>query len=209
MQNVFTPMASVLPEGEKGEAKIKHLVIGPKEASRSMLRFAATGGREATIDEGTYAQLFVNGSMVMSDTQMEQRTNYEAIHQAKGDVLIAGLGLGLVILPILAKEEVTSVTIIEKSGDAIALVEPHIRKALGAKADKLTVIEADIFEWKPPRGARWDTVYFDIWVGRCTDNLKEMTKLHRKFARRKRKGGWMGSWEQATLRYWKRRGGGF
>jgi len=209
LNEIFTDMATVLPEGEKGKAQVKHLIIGQKEAQYTMMRAAVTGGRSQPIDEGAYAQLFVGGSMVMSDTQMERRSNYEVVRMAKGDVLIAGLGLGMVLVPILAKDEVTSVTVIEMSQDAIDLVEPHIRKALGDKADKLTVICSDIFEWKPPRGARWDTIYFDIWTDLCTDNLKEMTKLHRRFARRKNPGGWMDSWEKAKLRYWKSRGGGF
>lgn len=206
MINTFTDMATILPEGEKGEAKVRHLIIGQKEAQYTMMRAAATGGREMPIDEGVYVQLFVNGSMVMSDTQMERRSNYEVVHRSKGDVLIAGLGLGMVLVPILSKDEVMSVMVIEKSQDAIDLVEPHLRKALGAKANKLTVICADIFDWKPPRGAKWDMIYFDIWTDMCTDNLEEMAKLHRKFSRRRNPGGWMDSWEKATLRYWRSRG---
>lgn len=194
----YTDMATILPEGERGEAKVKHYTISPQEASFSRVRMAVTGGREQPADEGTYAQLFVNGSLVMSDTQMERDSNRIFVYEARGDVLVAGLGVGLILLPILASKRVESVTVIEKCQDVIDLVEPHIRKKAGG--NKLTVVCADIFDWKPPRGSHYDVIYFDIWGDICTDNLKGITKLHAKFRHRKRTGGWMGSWMQHRLR---------
>lgn len=196
----FTPMAPLIPEGKIGEAELRHLVIGEREASYSRMRAAVTGGREAPISEGAYAQLLVGGRLMMSDTPMEQRTNYEVLYQARGDVLIAGLGVGMVILPILAKPEVTSVFVVEKSPDVIALVEPPLRNALGDKADRLTVRQADIFEFEPARGQKWDVLYFDIWGDVSSDDLKDSKALKRKFGRRKRPGGWVGCWVDAMAR---------
>lgn len=198
--NGFPNMSDFIPEGEKGNARIKHLTIGRQEHKYTLLRAVVTGGRDAPISQGSYTQLFVGSSMVMSDTQMERRSNYGVVHNAKGDVLIAGLGVGMILLPILADEEVRTVTVIELSQDVIDLVEPHIRKASGDNAGKLKVICADIFEWTPPKGQKWDCLYFDIWADICTDSLKDMTKLHRKFARRKTPGGWMDSWQKAALK---------
>jgi len=197
----FVDMAPIVPEGEKGEAKVVHLNIGKPEAGYTQLRAIVTGGRDAPISQGTYVQLYVNGAMVMSDTQMERRSNYGVIFRATGDVLIAGLGVGMILMPLLANPEVKTVTVIEKSQDAIDLVEEHIRNAAGADGDKLKVICADIFKWKPPKGQKWDTIYFDIWTDICTDSLDDMAKLHRKFARRKTSpGAWMDSWKKAELK---------
>ena len=199
--NEYTDMATVLPEAKKGEAEVRHFVINEHLAAFSRLRAVVTRGREGAAKEGTFAQLFVKGSLVMSDTEHERQTNWDLLREARyGDILIAGLGLGMVLLPILAQEKVTSVTVIELSQDAIDLVEPHVRKAAGKDADKLTVIQADIYEWKPPRGARYNTIYFDIWGDICRDNLKDMKKLHQKFRRRKRRGGWMSSWLYQELK---------
>jgi len=199
--NEYTDMATVLPEGKKGEAEIRHFVIDAHLAAFSRLRAVVTRGREGAAKAGTFAQLFVGGSLVMSDTEHERQSNWDLLRESHyGDILIAGLGLGMVLLPILARGNVKSVTVIEKSRDAIDLVEPHIREAAGADADKLTVIHADIFEWKPPRGARYHTIYFDIWGDINTDHLKEMRQLHQKFRRRKVKGGWMSSWLYDELR---------
>jgi len=201
-RTTFPNMVDFLPEGEQGEAKVVHLQMGEAESSFSRVRAIVTGGRDVPIREGAYAQLFVQGQLVMSDTQMERRSNYGVIWNAKGDVLIAGLGVGMVLLPILTDPKVKTVTVIEMSQDVIDLVEPHVRKALSkGNAAKLTVICADIFEWKPPKGQKWDCIYFDIWAGICIDNLKDMTKLHRKFARRKRDPAvWMESWKRADLK---------
>lgn len=208
----WTDMAPIIPEGEKGEAKIEHVSVSKKEAERSTMRAVVTGGREQPVPAGTYAHLFVNRGLMMSDTPMERRTNTGLVVNAKGDVLIAGLGLGMVLFPILAKATVNSVFIVEKSFDVIDLVEGPLRKALAAKfgqerADDLGILEANIFEWEPPQGIRWDCIYFDIWADKCTDNLEEMSKLHQKFARRKTsKEAWMDSWERSLLKYWKTQG---
>jgi len=57
--------------------------------------------------------------------------------------------------------------------------------------DRLTIIEADIFEWKPTRGKKWDCAWFDIWGNICGDNVEEMNQLKRKFAHRAK---WKGYW---------------
>ncbi len=193
--NEFTDMATILPESKKGEAEIKHYEIDEAAASFSRIREVVTRGREGAAKAGTFAQLYVKGSLVMSDTEHERQSNWDVLRESyRGDILIAGLGLGMVLLPLLARERVTSVTVIELSQDTIDLVVPHIRTAAGENADKLTVIQGDIFEWKPPRGARYHTIDFDIWADICRDNLPGMRRLHQKFRRRKTRGGWMSSW---------------
>mgnify|MGYP000786328328 FL=1 len=42
----------------------------------------------------------------MSDTPMEKETNRDFVHNAHGNVLIGGLGIGLIILAIQNKEDV-------------------------------------------------------------------------------------------------------
>lgn len=188
-------MATVLPVCEKGEAEIRHYKIDERAASFSRVRAVVTRGRDPAVKAGIFAQLFIKGSLVMSDTEHERQSNWDLLREAySGDILIAGLGLGMVLLPILAREHVKSVTVIELSQDTIDLVVPHIKAAAGENADKLTVIQGDIFEWKPPRGARYHTIYFDIWEDICRNNLPDMRRLHQKFRRRKTKRGWMSSW---------------
>lgn len=133
----------------------------------------------------------------MSDTPMERRTNLDFVKNATGDVLVAGLGIGFALLPVLRKPDVRSLTVIELHQDVIDLVEPHLRTAAADGGGKLTVLCSDIFDFKPAKNQRWDVVYFDIWPDKCTDNLPDMTRLHRRFAMRKRY--WMGSWSHKEL----------
>ena len=130
---------------------------------------------------------------MMSDTQMERDSNKEVVERARGNVLIAGLGLGLVLKPILAKSSVETVLVIEKHKDVIALVAPAFKDD-----EKLTIMREDIYTWEPP-ARHFDTIYFDIWPNISTDNLKGIHRLHRRFKPALRAKGWMESWMREDL----------
>lgn len=193
----FPNIVDLLPEGEQGAAKIEHFEVSKDASAFTALR------PMSYVPPGRYAKLTVHGTLMMSDTRMERNSNYEVVRRSKGEVLIAGLGLGLVLHPILRKPEVTRVDVLEKYRDVIDLVEPKVRQWEGGY--KLNVIEADVLEWQPPKGQKWDTIYFDIWPNITTDNLAEMKVLHRRFGRRKPLDGWMGSWQHDALKHRKRR----
>ena len=149
------------------------------------------------VSEGDYVKLHVNGTLMMSDTSMERRTNYEFVKNARGDVMIAGLGIGLILENIKEKVksgEVKSITIYEKYQDVIDLVYPKYNDM------PLKVICQDIMEYKPSKDEKYDTLYFDIWPDICTDNLNDIAILHQRWKNHKRKGGWMDSWMCKYLR---------
>jgi spermidine synthase len=183
----FVPMAPIIREGERGRAKVDHFTI----TGREFMGFR----RYDHIAPGTYARLFVGGDVMMSDTQMEQMTNWSALRRADGRVLIAGLGLGMLLLPMLRKPGVTAVHVVEREPDVIRLIEPQIRKAAKSHARKLTIHEADAHTWEPPSaGRQFETVWLDIWGSCSTDELKEMRDLRRRYRRWLVPGGWLGSW---------------
>jgi len=185
---MFSEMASLIPEGQIGVAKIQHRTPSGLDVVRARIH-------GEYLEERTLATLFVNGRMMMSDGPEEHRSNYRVVNKSKGSVLIAGLGIGMILDAILKKPEVSAVTVIEKYQDVIDLVSPFL------KHSKLTIECADIFEWKPAKGWKFDTVYFDIWPDICVDNLEEISKLHQRFKFYKAKGGWMGSWNHEYLKY--------
>ena len=194
---MFEKMTKILQAGTRGKA-----VLSTVEVTEHMSRVSAF--RPGMFcPPGKYMNLVVNGELVMSDTSMEHATNTEVIRRAQGSVLVAGLGLGMILIPMARKPEVKSILVIEQSQDVVDLVWSQIQKALGKDALKVTVVCADIFQWPIPKGAKWDVVYFDIWPNICTDNLKEMATLHRRFARRYT--DWMGSWCKDLLKSRKRR----
>jgi spermidine synthase len=86
---------------------------------------------------------------------------------------------------LLNKPEVTHITVIEKDVDVLELVGKHITDP------RVTLIHADAYEYNPPKDVHYDFIWHDIWDNITNDNLPEMTKLHRKYAR---KTGWQDSW---------------
>lgn len=175
-----------VPEGKSGDWSVKQFTVSEEAAAAGKLR--AMMNRSAMrrwVPAGTYTGIYRGGAIIMSDTPDEIRDLSELYFNASGDVLINGLGLGVAARIALAKPKVTSVTVVEKSTDVIALVAPHIEHP------KLTVINADAFAWAPPRGARYAAAWHDIWDDISGDNLPEMKQLHRKYAKR---ADWQGSW---------------
>lgn len=195
---MWTNMAEVLAPASKGSASIEHFTVTKEEAERTRVRAVVTRGREPSVPAGTYVRLMIDGKLVMSDTRMERDTNREFVLKARGDVLLAGLGLGMVLLPLLAKESVKSVLVVEKSQEVIDLVLPQIEAKAGPASKKLQVTQGDIFTWAPPR-TRWDTIYFDIWGDVSSDDLREMRQLHNRFRSKLRPKGWMASWMFSDL----------
>ena len=95
--------------------------------------------------------------------------------------------------------EVRRITVVEKYSDVIDLVCP----TLPASA-RLAIVAADIFAWRPPRDARYDVIWFDIWPDIATSRLAEMARLHRRFARylnRANPESWMESWHRRETRH--------
>jgi len=199
---MWTPMVDVVPPGKSGSAEVDHVVVSEWDA-----RFAAIRGER--LRPGPLARLLVHGGIMMSDGAEEKRSNSEAVRRANGDVLVAGLGLGMVLVPMLQKPEVRSVLVLENNPHVMALVERHVRRYVGKKASaKLTVIEADVFTWEIPKGQKWDCIYLDVWPGICPDNLEGVTKLKRRYSKRLRRDNpnfWIGAWEEARLRLRNRR----
>ncbi len=189
--DTFPRMAEVVPEGKSGNVRIEHFTVSELDSKFTAIR-AAVNGRDEFVAPGVYARLYVGGALMMSDTEMERRSNFKVVFNAHGHVLIAGLGLGMIAHPIVKKPEVTKVTIVELSPDVIKLVGPTLPK-------KVEVVEGNIFTWRPPRGTKFDTLYFDIWAGICVDNLEDMAKLHRRYARFKAPEAWVESWQRGHL----------
>lgn len=108
------------------------------------------------IDTGDHVKLTYCGEVVMSDTKMERLTNQEFLNNAHGKVLIGGLGLGMILLPLLNDDEVTEITVVEYSQDVINMVLPQL-----PKCDKLRVVQGDVFTYVPEH--KYNTIYMDIW----------------------------------------------
>ena len=117
--SIFPTMSKVLLPQKRGIASIFHHEITELQASMSSMRGIPTV-------PGKVAVLTVKGQTMMSDSYNEQRSNRDVVWHSQGDVLIAGLGIGMILHPILKRPEVKSVTVIEKYQDVIDLVAPTV-----------------------------------------------------------------------------------
>lgn len=170
-----------LKEAQCGDWKIEKFTVSDNQAKYHNLYEVTHHGR--FIESGTYWKLLHRREVVMSNTPAEIRDHIGFIFRAKGNVLIAGLGLGMVLKALLEKDDVTHITIVEKSEDVIKLVSPFY------KDERVTIVHEDIFNYKPRE--IFDYGWFDIWTYICSDNYDDMKRLNRKFARSvKEKGHW-------------------
>ena len=200
-RETYPMMADLLAPAEQGVAKVEHIIVTKEDVARASW---GSVDRYAETKPGRYASLRVKGRLMMTDTDMERITNLDFVRRATGDVLVAGLGLGMVLHPICAKPDVRSVTVIEKYAEVTDLVRASLPNHRA-----LHVVTADIFDWKPAKGVKYDTIYFDIWPDLTSDNLPQMGTLHRKFSPRLNRTNpacWMGSWRRDFCRMLAQRG---
>lgn len=178
-----------IPEGESGGYKIERFTVTGEEFQ---------GFGYGYVPPGTYTRLMRGRTIVMSDTPDEMRDHYRIVKQSHGQVIIAGLGVGMVLYNMLEKPEVEHVDVIEISEDVISLVAPWFIAKYG---DRVSIIHADALEYSPPKGTLYDVAWFDIWDNICADNLENMKKLTRKYARIAEV---KGSWARERCEYQKR-----
>lgn len=164
-------------DGNIGVASLKVFSISEEESRLTCLR-RLMGNPFAYCKTGNYVKLIVNGNLMMSDTDMEKNSNIEFCKIANGDVMIAGLGIGLILHNIADKCKsgiVKSITIFEKYKDVIDLVSPYYKDL------PIRYVEQDILEYKPRKGEMYDVIYFDIWPDINTDNLNDIRLLHNRW----------------------------
>ena len=180
-----------VPEGQSGPWSIQRFTISECESDvqNKMASFAFTT-RGTRSFPGTYTMLLRGNVTVMSDIPPEIEEHMEMIEIAKGNILIVGLGIGMVAQACLRKPEVEHLTVVELSPDVIQLTGGHIKSRFG---DRLEIIQSSIFEWEPPDGVHYDAVWFDIWdvIGEC--NLPQMEELKNRF---RPISDWQGCWAE-------------
>lgn len=164
-----------VPDGISGNWAVESFTV--EDGDTSQFISALKYGR--SVPGGKYKRLVRNGTTVMSNTPDEIRDFLPFTFKAHGSIIINGLGLGVLLKKLLSKDDVTEITVIEKSYDVINLVaETYL------KDKRVSIICADAFEFKPPKGKQYNYAWHDIWDYICSDNLKEMHTLHRKYGRR-------------------------
>lgn len=95
----------------------------------------------------------------MSVSDMEVGTMSDQVLEARGDVLVGGLGMALYPALLEVNERVKSVTVVERDDNIIRMMEPYT-DLLG-----VDVVNDDLFRYATTNAARrrFDYVYVDIW----------------------------------------------
>ena len=205
-----------VPEGVAGEWSVRRFAVTSEYAGQYNQYYRAQWGRAArVIEQGVYTGLFgPGGDPWMSDVFGEQADHEPAIRrieqlQPGGQVLMNGLGLGMVLQAVLRRGRgfaggggMARVDVIEVQSEVIQLVGPHYQRMAERAEVELTIIEADALRYRFPAGRRWDVVWHDIWPEVSTDNLATMTRLHRRYGTRAR---WQDSWCRREVLWLRRR----
>lgn len=166
---MYKDMVSILKEGESGNIALENFEITKWDV-------------RAMIDEipiGKYIRLYdkKTNEVIMSDTPYEKDTNFDFCINAHGNILIGGLGIGMILLAIQDKKEVDSILVLEKSNDVINLIAPQL-----PLNEKVKIIQADVFEWNLPENSLYNYIYMDVWNYISLDVFnKDMMILHEKY----------------------------
>jgi hypothetical protein len=179
-----------IPEGISGEWSVTKVSINIDKVGLYNLRVLRDGMPKRIIPEGNYTRLCHSIDVIMSDTPAEAHEHLIGYHEANGNVLINGLGLGFFLKALINKPTVRFITVIEKSEDVLKLVSQHYQN------DRVAIICADAFDWQPRSGERFDYVWHDIWPEIDDDNKLEMKELRNKYRHYANK---QGCWSETYL----------
>ena len=178
-QDAYWPVA--LPAGSSGKWRVYHAQVTPEKAMIDSIKHCMSGFPEMSVSPGVYTVLArdtaTGSEVMMSNTQFEYRTNVEFVQRTHGQVLINGLGIGMLLRPVTARAEVEMVTVVEKDRDILQLIAPHYQDLIDA--GRLRIIHGDAFQYVPDR--HYDCIMHDIWPTTCPDNLTQMVALKRRY----------------------------
>jgi spermidine synthase len=107
----------------------------------------------------TITVLKANGSEVMTDEPINWIGMQRLAECSHGNVLCAGLGLGLIVHALSKNPKVEKITVVEINKDVIDLITPFL-----PKTKPLEVVHDDIYKYR--KIPSYNTVILDIWAGK-------------------------------------------
>jgi hypothetical protein len=112
----------------------------------------------------SFPAILEDGNEWMTLTPVDMDTSQDAIREARGKVITFGLGLGYFAFHASEKEEVSEVTVIEKSPDVIRLFREVLLPHFPHK-EKIHIIEGDAFRYAEEEMPRvgYDFAFVDTW----------------------------------------------
>lgn len=110
------------------------------------------------------------GEVVMEDSIRELRKHLPIWMNARGRVLVTGLGLGCVVRGLLANPDVDHIDVVE--------IDRHIIRVVGhefVNNRRVAIRHGDALKAKWPPGTTWDAAWHDLWT---EDGNRELHLMH-------------------------------
>lgn len=148
-------MSKLLKQGRMGKFAIEKEIISSGTVMDGFDRQRRKLDQVTCNFDYPVVKLTEDGNIWMSDIPFEVESSTGAIEAAKGDVLIGGLGIGL--LPTLMKDKVTRIDIVEVNQEVIDLVF-HL-----VATEKMKIIHDDILHYLTSTEKRYDFICIDVW----------------------------------------------
>lgn len=129
-------------------------------------------------DEFRFPAVLENGIEWMTVTPNEIETMKAPIANSRGKVLTLGLGLGYFAFSASQKEDVDSVTVVERDRHVIELFQTHLLPQFPNR-HKIKIVEADAFAYfESLTPTSFDYIFADLWHDQG-DGLEMYLKLRR------------------------------
>jgi len=175
-----------IPEGKQGKFRIEHRVFGPGEAIPLINQRTAIfrGCKPANIKYDVpvrFHYLTEDGGTWTSDVPQEQEQQARAVMGFTGEVLVGGLGIGMIAHILAEMRMVRRIVIVEKQKEVIDLVWPHIQKELHGKGE---IVHANLFQYLRETDENFNYAFYDIWTSDGERTLKEYVLPLRKLSER-------------------------
>ena len=146
-----------------------------------------------------YPAVYQDGRLWMSVTPNEINTMREPISKAKGKVLTFGLGLGYFAYMCSLKDDVQSVTIVEKDKCVIQLFEEVLLPQFAYK-DKIRIINDDAYAYLDKmQDKEYDYAFVDIYHD-AGDGVEVYKKFKQKLGKFSRTA--FDFWIEKTIKYY-------
>ena len=185
------------PEASRGEWRMTKLSCAPYQIFPCGDTFLLPDGREIApmgyfTESFSFPAVLENGREWMTIKPNEMETMKEPIRAAYGNTVVFGLGLGYYAFMVSEKENVHSVTIIERDQNVISLFQEHLLPQFPHK-NKIRIIQADAFDYLTHEMSRnvYDFAFADIW-----HDISDGLPLYLKFRKAER------AYPHVQFKYW-------
>lgn len=118
----------------------------------------------------TQTTLRINGVEWMNDNPLQYIGMQELAKRACGNVLVAGLGLGIIAHFLLQNKDVKHIDIIERDADVLRLVGKYLD--VNGNRGRLRIINQDFYDYVYSNAReKYNTVIVDIWAGKGSKKI--------------------------------------